>query len=222
MGSAEKLSLEETCERYRRLYVPAVADVLDDKGLWHQIMDNDIKGLTLDMKVAGPAFTISGAAERSLDRAIRKGAAVIDHISALEVAVMETRGDTRVGHWGELLTNGAMRRGAGGAVIDGGLRDTSFLLALGFPVFSKFRCPGDAKGRWNVTDMQTAVTCGGVKVEPGDFIFGDGDGVVVIPRDMVVEVLIESEETVRVESEIRGRIKAGDGLAGLYQQYTRF
>jgi len=216
------IAMTEICERYKNLYTPAVADILDSRGLWHQIMDNDLKGLTLDMVVAGPAFTVLGMAERSEDKSIRKGVKVVDMLGPCHVATFETAGDTRTGHWGELLSNAARARGAHGAVIDGGVRDTKYILQMGFPVFCKFRCPGDATGRWNVVDMEVPVTVGGVRVNPGDFIFGDSDGVVVVPKALTVEVLLEAEAVLAVENEIREKVRGGASVQELYMKYERF
>jgi 4-hydroxy-4-methyl-2-oxoglutarate aldolase len=219
--SDEVLTASEICRRFRAVYVAAIADVLDDHGLWHQVMQ-DILPLTLDMRVAGTAFTALGRPERSVDRSIRLGAKMIDQMSAGEVAVFDCSDERTVGHWGELLTNGALARGAVGAVIDGGVRDTAAILELGFPVFNRFRAARDAKGRWNVVDMQIPVVCGGVLVHPGDFIVGDADGVVVVPKDLAPRVLLEAEKTVEVETEIRGRVRAGDKVGDLYMSYERF
>lgn len=214
--------LEELCTRFGRLYVPAIADVLDDHGLWHQVMDNAIQGLTFDMRLAGPAYTVLGQPERSTDRSIRNGARMIDELSPFEVAVFDCADDETTGHWGELLTNGALARGATGAVVDGGVRDSAAIVELGFPVFHRFRAARDAKGRWNVADMQTPIVAGGVRVEPGDLVVGDSDGVVVVPRGIALDVLLEAEEVVRTENEIRDRVRAGEKVGDLYQQYERF
>jgi len=217
-----QIPLEELCARYRRLYTGAVADVLDDKGLWHQIADHHIQPLSLEMRVAGPAVTMLGRPERSTDRAIRKGARAVDAVRPYTVAVMDCSGEQLTGHWGELLSNGAIVRGGTGAVIDGGIRDTAAILDLKFPVFSRYRSPADAKGRWNVVDFECPVHLGGVPVAPGDFIVGDADGVVVIPAALAVEVLLESEECVATETEIRKRVRQGESVGALYQQYHRF
>jgi regulator of RNase E activity RraA len=216
------IPIEEMSARYRRLYTPAVADALDDRGLWHQIVDRRIQPLVLGMRVAGPAFTMLGRPERSTDRAIRKGVKAVDAIRPHTVVVMDCCGEEITGHWGELLTNGTLVRGGTGAVIDGGVRDTAAILELGFPVFCKYRSPADAKGRWNVVDFDCPVTLGGVPVRPGDFIVGDTDGVVVVPAALAVDVLLEAEQVVAEENEIRGRVRAGESVAGLYMQYKRF
>lgn len=216
------LSVAEICDRFNKLYVPAIADVLDDMGYWNQVMHEDIKALRLTDRVAGRAFTALGKPERSTDRTIRLGPRMVDELRPHDVAVFDCSDDRTVGHWGELLTNGAVARGAVGAVIDGGMRDTAAVLDLDFPVFHKFRAARDAKGRWNVVDMQTPIVCGGVPVTPGDYIVGDCDGVVVVPAAIAVEVLLEAEITVGVETEIRDRVRAGELVGELYMKYDRF
>ncbi|MEW6229895.1 MAG: RraA family protein [Bacillota bacterium] len=216
------IELEEICARYEKVYVPAVADALDSRGLWHQILDASIQPLDLSMKLAGPAFTMFGAPSRSTDKSIRLAVKALDELSPFCVAMMATSGDRSTGHWGELMTNAALYRGCRGAVVDGGIRDTAAIRALGFPVYYKFRCPGDALGRWNVTDYQCSVEVGGVLVRPGDFVVGDADGVVVVPRDLVLEVLVEAEEIVKTETEIRRRVRQGESVAKLYLEYDRF
>lgn len=212
----------EVCRRFHDLYVAAVADVLDERGLWHQCMNSDIRPIAPAMKVSGFAYTVLGRPERSTERSIRLGARMIDQLSPYEVAVFDCSGDTTTGHWGELLTNGAMRRSSVGAVIDGGVRDTAAILSLGFPTFCRYRAPRDAKGRWNVTDMGIEITAGGVRVQPGDFILGDDDGVVVIPRESIDDVLVEAEAVARTEDEVRQRIRAGESVGDLYDTYERF
>jgi regulator of RNase E activity RraA len=216
------IPLPELCERYKRLYTPLVCDVMDTMGLWYQCLGPDIMPLTFDMRVAGPAFTMAGYDEHSTDKSIRLGAAAIDHLPLYSVAVMQTNGNRNTGHWGELLTNGAIKRGCQGAVIDGGVRDTSRILALGFPLFSKFRCAGDARGRWNVVEFGSEIACAGVRVRPGDFIFGDADGVMVIPQEITIEVLLKSEENNAIEDEIREKIRQGASLGEMYQQVEVF
>ena len=220
--SHPEIPLEDLCARYRKLYVAAVADSLDDKGLWHQIIDRRIQPLTLGMRVAGPAFTMLGRPERSTDRSIRKGVKAVDAVRPRTVVVMDCSGEEITGHWGELLTNGTLVRGGTGAEIDGGVRDTAAILPLEFPVFCKFRSPADAKGRWNVVDFDCPVTLGGVSVRPGDFIVGDADGVVVVPAELVVEVLLEAEQVVAEENEVRRRVLNKESVADLYMQFKRF
>lgn len=222
MNNKNKLKMEEIVKRYCELYTGVINDCLDKIGLWNQFMENSIRPLKNDMIVAGPAFTVFGSAERSSDKSIRLGPKVVDELSPHQVVVMQTSGDLHTGHWGELLTNGAISRGANGAVIDGGLRDSKFIYDLGFPIFYKFHCPGDARGRWNVTKMQEPVTIGNVLVNPGDFIFGDIDGIIVIPKELTVDILFSAEDAVKEENEIRRQILSGKKLSDLYLKYEQF
>lgn len=216
------LKMDEIVKRYRKLYSGVISDCLDKVGLWCQNMENVIRPLSHEMIVAGPAFTVYGSAERSTDKRIRLGPKVVDELNAHQVVVMQTSGDLHTGHWGELLTNGAISKGATGAVIDGGIRDSNFILKLGFPVFYKFHSPGDARGRWNVTHMQEPVSVGNILIKPGDFIFGDIDGVVVIPEELTEDILIAAEAAVKEEDEIRKEILKGKKLSELYLEYEQF
>lgn len=216
------IPIPELVERYKLLYSGLISDCLDRVGLYYQFMHHSIQPMSNSIVIAGPAFTVSGSGERTLDKSKRLGTKVVDDIGPYEVAVMQTNGDEQTGHWGELLSNGAIVRGATGAVVDGGIRDSAAIRKLGFPIFCKFHCPGDAYGRWNVVDIQVPISAGNVKVCPGDFIFGDSDGVVVIPKHLVVKILLASEKARDEENEIRSRILNGEKLTDLYTQYEQF
>lgn len=216
------MDMKEICERYRKLYAAAVSDILDSFGYWHQVMQIGLIPLAPKRKVAGPAFTMQGAGSREMDKTKRLAVKALDVLYDQCVPVMTTNGDTRTGHWGELMTNAAILHGCNGAIVDGGIRDSEAIDALGFPVFYRFTSPGDALGRFNITDFECTIECAGVVVHPGDFIFGDRDGVVVVPKDLTEEVLIAAESVVTVENEIRQRINAGESVAMLYTQYEQF
>jgi len=217
------MEMKEICERYKKLYVAAVSDVLDSMGHWHQVMEIGLQPLDVrNCKIAGPAFTMMGMGSREMDKTKRLAVKAIDELYEYSVPVMTTNGDTRTGHWGELLSNAAIVHGCNGAVVDGGIRDCEAIDELGFPIFYKFTCPGDALGRFNIIDFECTIECAGVVVHPGDFIFGDRDGVVVVPKDLTEKVLIEAEGILEVENEIRQRIKNGEKVAELYTQYDQF
>lgn len=216
------LGMEKIINRFKNLYSGVISDCLDNMGLWNQNMDHAIRPLSNEMIVAGPAFTVYGSSERSTDKQIRLGPKVVDDLGLHQIIVMQTNGDMHTGHWGELLTNGAISKGASGAVIDGGIRDSKFIIELKFPLFYKFHCPGDARGRWNVTHIQETITVGNVLIHPGDFIFGDIDGVVVIPQQFIEETLIAAEAAVKEENEIRKQILNGRKLSDLYLEFEQF
>lgn len=209
-------------DRFKRLYTPAVNDVLDGFGLRHQASHHSLKPLDRRQMVAGPAFTIVGMPNAEMDITKRMGPRVIDSFVPHVVACYDTMGDEVTGVWGELWSQGASKRGCVGAVVDGGIRDTAFIRRAGFPMFHKFTCPGDAVGRFNIVDFNCGVNIGGVRVNPGDYVFGDEDGVVFIPSEIILEVLEKAEAIGVKETEIREAIDGKRSLADLYTEFGRF
>lgn len=196
--------------RFLGLYTGVVSDVLDANGLRRQVLPAGIAPVLLDMRVAGPAFP--GRGEPTDDISHNDSSA---RVSMLEeavvgsVAVWSCGGHEESAHWGEIMTRAVMERGCVGAVLDGGLRDTGFVLALGFPVFCRFRSSASSIGRWDILDWNCEITIGGVVIRPGDWIFGDADGVVVVPAEIVEEVIAEAEGKAREEEEMRRELARG-------------
>jgi 4-hydroxy-4-methyl-2-oxoglutarate aldolase len=215
--SMEEKKILELCGRYERLYVPAVADALDERGLWNQILSTDLVPLKLDQMVAGPAFTAKGHATIESDTGL--GAQVLEGLTPGCVAVWDTSGENLTGHWGELMSNSAIARGCRGAIIDGGIRDTRYILEAGFPVWSKFRSPADARGRWTITDSNVPVMVSGVIIRPGDFVVADADGVVIVPKEIVEDVLVAAEKVVASEEEVRVAVREGKPLSDQYKKF---
>ncbi|MEM8539712.1 MAG: hypothetical protein AAGF25_02050 [Pseudomonadota bacterium] len=214
--------LNAVAARFKRLYVAAVNDVLDDYGLRHQFLDPAIRPLDVGYMVAGPAFTIIGIKCSEMDFKKRLGPKVIDQMRPGVVAMYDTGGDQTTGIWGELWSAGATKRGCVGAVVDGGIRDTSFIRRSGFPIFNRFTSPADAVGRFTVADFECPVSVGGVRINPGDYVFGDEDGVVVIPKELTIEVLEKAEVVGQKENRIRDEIELGKSLADLYVEHGKF
>lgn len=212
----------EVARRFRRLYTPAVCDVLDGFELRHQFADSGIRPLDPGMVVAGPAFTIVGMSNATRDIAKRVGPRVIDSFVPDVVAIYDTMGETETGVWGELWSAGATSRGCVGAVVDGPIRDTGFIRRIGFPIFRRSHAPADAVGRFNIVDFQCGVNCGGVRVNPGDYVFGDEDGVVFVPKAIILDVLEKAEAIAEKENRIRQEITATTSLAELYTRFGRF
>jgi len=208
-------------KRFLALYVPAVCDALDEHELRYQYVHHSIQPLSPGMRVAGPAYTIIGRSNSSRDTSIRLGSRVIESFTPGVVAVYDTMGDQETGVWGELWAEGAVRKGCAGAVVDGGIRDTGFIRRLGFPIFRKFHSPGDALGRFNIVDHNVRVNIGGVAVSPGDYVFGDDDGVVFVPKAMIIDILKDAEEIAARESLIRSRVHNNEVLADLADQYGK-
>lgn len=128
--------------------------------------------------------------------------------------------------YGELSATSASAHGAVGALIDGGVRDTRYLIDMNFPVFSRYRTPIEALGRWQMLDYQVPVLVSGdltatVQLNPGDFVFGDYDGVLVVPQDLTLQVLLECERVMGIESEARAEFARGDDPVAVFEKHKR-
>lgn len=210
--------------RLRRLYTGAVADIMDEMGHRFQCLPSDIRPLEPRTKVAGPAYTVRGRARHWDDgRDPRyKQIEMLEGITPPQVVLVEPGDETVAAHWGELMSNTARAHGATGAVIAGGLRDSAQILAIGFPVFRRFHSPLTAVWRWELTDFDVPVRVGGVTVKPGDYLLGDIDGVLVIPPDIVGEVVSRAEEVTRKETIVRRRLQSGGRIRDLFEKHRVF
>jgi regulator of RNase E activity RraA len=220
---AQTLAPEELSRRYRVLYTGAVSDVLDSLGLRLQALSHSIMPLTLDMVVAGPAFTgqgypVSDIKNDDSDTRVR----MLESIKPGTVSVWSSAGHFGSAHWGEIMSNAARERGCTGAVVDGGLRDTRFVLKMGFPVFCRFRCSASSIGRWEIREWMVPITIGDTVINPDDFVLGDCDGVVIIPKALAVEVLFKTEEIVQRENGMRADLEKGVTVSEVYRKHGTF
>jgi regulator of RNase E activity RraA len=121
--------------------------------------------------------------------------------------------------WGELMSTVAKRNGAAGCICDSQIRDCRRIIAMGFPVFYRGIRPLDSKGRGRVMAYDVPVRCGEVLVHPGELVFADFDGVVVVPRALEEEVLRRAEEKAGKETDSRRDLLGGHSLREVYQRY---
>ncbi len=223
-SSLAEMDLVELRNRFSQLYVPAVADILDDIGYTEQVLRGNLRPLYSDLKIVGPAVTVSTywySSYRRGERNIESLAAIFDACYEGCVVVVACGGNREAACWGELMSNAARARGAVAAVTDGVIRDVPKILEITppFQVYSAGSTPADSKGRVEFSETEVEVICGGVRVRPGDIVFGDLDGVVVIPRDLVEEVLREAEHKVRAETEFRSAVRRGMSFREAVKRY---
>ncbi|MEI9889178.1 MAG: RraA family protein [Rhizomicrobium sp.] len=136
----------------------------------------------------------------------------IDDLGIGDVVVLDNSGRLDATVWGDLLTTTATRNKIGGTVIDGICRDLDRSIALGYPIFARGNWMRTGKDRVRVEATQTPVNIGGIRVEPGDWLRGDGDGIVVVPQKRIEEVLLVAEEVQDAEERIRQALDAGASL----------
>lgn len=200
---------KELCERYEHVFTAAVNDVLREHGLLQQVLPSGIMPLKDDMKVCGIAFTVKGSKNLTLESEMEQRAKMLEEIGAGSVVIWDTSGDDESAQWGEVMTMASIRRGCRGAIVDGGVRDTNKVLELEFPVFCRYRTSNGMLGRFRMIDWQIPVMIGNVFIYPGDVVFGDIDGVIVVPRDIAYDVLLKAEYIQENEKEIKQMVLDG-------------
>jgi len=212
--------IEPLFVRLGRLHTAVVSDVLDTLGHRTGAMDFRIRALGRTRQVVGRAFTLASASvEEPEPVPYEKLLAAYRHMSPGDVVVLATNGELRSGVWGELLSTAARARGAIGAVTDGLTRDLEQIDLMSFAVFARGTSPTDSAGRQAVQAFGEPVECGGVDVHPGDVVFGDAAGVVVIPEALTDEVVRLAEEKHRGEDVVRAELERGDDPTEVFARY---
>lgn len=203
-----------------KLYSAVIADILDDFGFRDQAFDHGIRPIDPSFKLAGRAFTILATDVYEVrEDPYAKELEAIDGLTEGGVVVATTNGSSGAALWGELLSTAAVSKGGRGAVIDGFTRDSNGIIEMGFPAFTRGYSPLDSKGRIEVIAYGVPIRCGGVAVRTGDIIFGDRDGVVVIPEGVSREVLLKATEKVKSEGRMKGALQQGMGIMEAYREY---
>lgn len=216
-------TLEEKINRFEQIYTGAIADILDEKGCRNCVLPRDLYPLVPGQRVTGIALPMYGepTTETDPDVIYPPLLKMLGDVQPGQVLISMAN-DTVAAHLGELSSETAKYRGARGAVIYGGVRDTDYIIKLGFPVFSRYTTPSDVVGRWKLIEYNCPIRIGDVTIHPGDFVVGDRDGVVIIPQQISDKVLLEAEEVVNTENLVRRDILQGVHPLDAYHKYQRF
>jgi len=209
MGAAiMSRSGDDVIEGLGRLATSGISDALDRLG---------ISGQALGISPLDPSFSVVGRAFTGLYQPVDvAGGTVGDYIDDVDpgqVVVLDNAGRVDATVWGDLLTLVASIRGVAGTVIDGVCRDSARSRELAYPVFSRGRFMRTGKDRVQMVGVNVPVTIGRVRVRPGDVVVGDGDGVVVVPREREAEVLSAALDIEASEAKIREQVRVGTPLA---------
>lgn len=143
----------------------------------------------------------------------------LDALQPDDLVVATVGNDPGCGLWGELFSTAARARGARGVLVDGNMRDTAKVAAMHFPAFNRGFSPLDSYGRTEVVPGITSVTVGGVDVHTGDLVFGDIDGVIVVPEESAPEVLRLAFEKQAAEDTMRDELRGGALLGEAFQRH---
>ena len=203
-----------------RLYSPVVGDVLDSLACFHQFLPPAIQPMAPEMKLVGRAMPVLMAdVFGEQNEPFGKLTEALDQLEPGEVYIA-AGGEMRCAYWGEILTATAKTRGARGAVVNGYHRDTPKVLEQHWPVFSRGPFAQDSRVRTQVVDYRCPVEIDGVRIEPGDLIFADLDGVVVIPTRHERAVIDQALEKASLENVVRKEIeKNGMSSTQAFRKY---
>ena len=201
------------------LYTPVVGDILDKYRRFHQFLPQGIRPLRPDMKLVGYAMPVLTA--DVFDYPEKPFGLLTEALDALEAdeVYISAGSSHRSACWGEIMTSAAKARGAVGAVVDGYHRDTPQVLEQQFPVFSSGHYAQDSGPRMRVAEIRCRIEIGQVTIRPGDLVFGDIDGVLVIPVELIDEVVSASLEKSRSEKHVRKAIASGMSATDAFRKY---
>lgn len=210
------------------LYTAVVGDVMDLGGMTRQFLPPSIQPLREDMVVAGRAMPVLEADDTGGEGPGRNSAVLnqpfgimldaLDDLQSGEVYIC-TGASPSYALWGELMSTCAMNRGAVGAVVDGYSRDTRGILGLNFPTFSYGRYAQDQRPRGKVVDFRCTIELAGVRIRPGDLVFGDLDGVCIVPHEVEADVIRQAWEKAHGEKRVFQAIKGGMGAREAWDTY---
>ena len=210
-------------DRLEKCYSGAVFDVLREKGLPGQALPHGIGPLNPAWKLAGPVFPVSGRRTTSLGvhETILEWTTFLSKAPSGSVVICQPN-DLTMAHMGELSSETLQHRGVRGYIVDGGTRDSGFILELGFRVFCRYTTPSDIAGKWVVDGLGKPITIGPLTIKAGDYVMADQDGVVIIPEMMVGEVVEATEDVMRRENLVRKAILEGVDPREAYLKYGKF
>ncbi|MEM6284106.1 MAG: RraA family protein [Chloroflexota bacterium] len=210
----------------RELFTAVVGDIMDQLGLQNQFVPPQVRPLYNEMVVIGRAMTVLGAdvysgdghANKMLSKSFGLMLEALDDLKPDEVYVA-AGASPGYALWGELMSVRARHLGAVGAVMNGYSRDTHAIVSMGFPVFSYGPYAQDQAPRGKVLDFRVPIKMGSVHINPGDIIFGDIDGVCVIPHEAEKDVFTKVLEKARGEKVVRKAIENGMSAADAFRTY---
>ena len=205
-----------------KLFCALLSDVMDALGTWGQAMPPRIRPLDDSLVMVGRARTALfadqyhvGEGENPYELEIR----LIDSLQPGEIPVFSCGATGRIAPWGELLSTASKARGAAGALMDGLTRDVRAIRAMQFPVFAGGIGPLDSKGRGKIIALDVPVEVAGVKIASGDLVFGDADGVVVVPQAIEAQVIAAAFEKLKGEHSTLADLQAGMKLGDVFAKY---
>ena len=212
----------------KELFTCVVGDVMDKMRLQHQFLPPEIRPLRPDMVVIGRAMPVlsvdvfeekvTGTVNKLMEKPFGLMLEALDDLKPNEIYV-NTGSSPRNALWGELMSIRARKLDSSGAVLNGYVRDTKAILKIGFPTFCFGSYAQDSAPRYKVVDFRVPIEIGAVRVRPGDYLFGDIDGMCVIPIEAATEAFTKALEKARGEKLVRKALEAGSSAVAAFEKH---
>ena len=206
----------------KNLYSAVIADTLDSLGYHKQVLTPGITSLDPNIKICGLARVGLYMPIYHDDENVNvyeHEIALVDSLKENEVAVLCCHGNKKIAPWGELLSTRASYLKSAGCLTDGCVRDSDMIRKMNFPVFSKGTNPVDTKFRGKMMMADVPGEIADVRVESGDLVFGDNDGVVIVPSKIIEAVTNKALDKVNSENTVRDEIKQGEKLTDIFEKH---
>tara|TARA_B100001093_G_scaffold63727_1_gene53599 strand:+ start:880 stop:1527 length:648 start_codon:yes stop_codon:yes gene_type:complete len=215
--------MTDLSQRLSKCYASAIHDVLREKGYGNCVLPPEIQALKRGQKLFGEIYTLSGHIDKTLTRheSLLLWSQVLSKVPNGKVIVCQPNTHS-IALMGELSARALMVKGTKGYLMDGHCRDVEEIIDAEFPVFCRLSTPADIVERWKYDALGDPITIGGVTVCSGDYIIADMDGAVIIPQEVVEEVVIETEKVMNTESEMRKAILGGMDPEQAYLKFQKF
>ena len=209
--------------RLSKCYASAIHDVLREMGFSNCVLPPEIKALDRSQKLSGEIHTISGHIDQTLSKheSLLLWSQVLSLVPKKKVIVCQPNTHA-IALMGELSARALMVKGTKGYLMDGHCRDVEEIIDAGFPVFCRLSTPADIVERWKYDAIGNPITIGSVTIRSGDYIVADMDGAVIIPYEVIEKVIIETEEVMTKENEMRTAILSGMDPEKAYLKYRKF
>ncbi|MHA1547911.1 MAG: RraA family protein [Alphaproteobacteria bacterium] len=210
-------------EKLEACYTGVAHDVMRARGLRNFTLPSDMTPLIPDKVLCGPAFTIQGHVDETADddATLLAWTGLLSQSRAGHVWVSQPH-DHTISHMGELSAETLMKRGVLGCVVDGAIRDARFLKDIGFQAWRRFHTPRDIVGMWLPTGFDVEIMIGDVVIRPGDYVLGDLDGMVRVPRELAADIAEEAVAAMQTENKVRTAILDGVDPQEAYLKYGKF
>lgn len=217
------MSTDPIREQLGSCYTGVVNDIMRARGLRNFTLPTDIRPLLPEQTLCGPVFTVEGHIDEAADahETLLAWTGLLSKAPAGHIWVSQPH-DHTVGHMGELSAEALHLRGILGCVVDGGVRDTGFIKRLGFSTWHRFFTSRDVVGRWLPTGTNVDIVIGEVLISPGDYLLGDLDGLVRVPKAVAAEIAADSVVAMNTESKVRTAILAGTDPQTAYLKFGKF